>query len=45
LIECRDKINEELKPELEEICHDEEKAQQILDASKVSMGQEMSESD
>jgi nucleolar protein 56 len=45
VIENRDNINEELKPVLEEICHDEEKAQQILDASKVSMGQEMSDSD
>lgn len=45
LIGTRDNINDEMKDALEEIVHDEEKAQQILDAAKISMGQEMSESD
>lgn len=44
-IQNRSTITDESKEELEELVHDEEKAQQIIDASKVSMGQELNETD
>lgn len=44
-IEKRENVNDEMKEELTDIVLDEEKAQQIIDAAKISMGQEMSESD
>lgn len=44
-IEKRENINEDMKEELTEIVLDEEKAQQIIEAAKISMGQEMSEAD
>lgn len=44
-IEKRENINEDMKDELTEIVLDEEKAQQIIEAAKISMGQEMSETD
>ena len=45
LIEHRDNLTEEMLPQLEEICLDEEKAKDILAASKISMGQDISEED
>jgi nucleolar protein 56 len=45
LIERRDKITDDMKDDLVEILKDEEKAQQILDAVKISMGQDMSDAD
>lgn len=45
LIEKRDNLTDDLKDEMVEILKDEEKAQQILEANKVSMGQDMSEAD
>jgi len=41
----RENITDELKDELTAITMDEEKSQQIIDASKISMGMEMSETD
>lgn len=38
LIEIRDNANEDLKDKIEEIVIDEDKAQQIIDAAKISMG-------
>jgi nucleolar protein 56 len=40
-IGIRDNIKDEMKEGLEEILGDEDKAQQILDAAKISMGQDM----
>ena len=37
-IEKRDNITDEMKDEIENIVLDEEKAQQIIDAAKISMG-------
>ena len=45
LIEQRENVNDEMKEKLEEVVLDEEKAQQIIEAAKISMGQEMSEAD
>lgn len=45
LVETREKINEDIKDKLAELLHDEDKAQEIIDAAKISMGQEMGESD
>lgn len=44
-IQQRENINDDMKDELTELVLDEEKAQQILEAAKISMGQELSESD
>lgn len=44
-IEKRENINDELKEQLTDIVLDDEKAQQIIDAAKISMGQELSETD
>ena len=41
----RENINDELKDELTTITMDEEKSQQIIDAAKISMGMDMSETD
>ena len=38
LIETRENVNDDIKEQLEEVVHDEEKAQQIIDAAKISMG-------
>ena len=43
--QSREAITEDVKEELAEILHDEEKAQQVIDAGKISMGQEMNEVD
>lgn len=45
LVEKRENINDEMKERITDIVLDDEKAQQIIDASKISMGQEMSETD
>lgn len=44
-IENRENINEGMLPDLEEICMDEEKAKEIVEASLISMGQDISEAD
>jgi nucleolar protein 56 len=44
-IGIRDNIKDEMKEGLEEILGDEDKAQQILDAAKISMGQDMNQTD
>lgn len=38
LVETREKINEDIKEKLSELLHDEDKAQEIIDAAKISMG-------
>lgn len=38
LIECRENITEDLKDELTDVLHDEEKAKQVIEAAKTSMG-------
>jgi len=45
MIEHRENINDEMKDKITEIVIDEEKAQQIIEASKTSMGTEMNETD
>jgi nucleolar protein 56 len=45
MIEKRENINDEMKENINDIVLDDEKAQQIIDASKISMGQEMNETD
>jgi len=45
LIKRRTNINEELKPQIEEITMDSTKAQQIVDAAKISMGMDISDID
>jgi nucleolar protein 56 len=44
-LENRDNATDEIKEELTDILHDEEKAQQIIDAAKISMGQDLNETD
>jgi nucleolar protein 56 len=44
-IEKRDNVTDDIKEKLAEIVLDEEKAQQIIDAAKISMGQDLSEAD
>mgnify|MGYP003908702255 CR=1 FL=1 len=44
-IEIRENINDEMKEQLTDIVLDDEKAQQIIDAAKISMGQELSDTD
>jgi len=44
-IEKRNNVNDEMKEQLTEIVLDDEKAQQIIDAAKISMGQDLSETD
>lgn len=45
LLEKRDNITDEMKDDITGVVLDDEKAQQIIDASKISMGQDMSETD
>lgn len=45
LLEKRDNITDEMKEQITDIVLDDEKAQQIIDAAKISMGQEISETD
>ena len=44
-IEKKNNISEEMKEGLTEIVQDEDIAQQIIEAAKISMGQDMSEAD
>lgn len=44
-IEKRENVTEDMKDELTNLVLDDEKAQQIIEAAKISMGQEMSEAD
>jgi nucleolar protein 56 len=44
-VERRDNVTDEIKDELTQLVLDEEKAQQIIEAAKISMGQDMSEAD
>jgi nucleolar protein 56 len=41
----RDNVTDELKDEIQAVTLDEEKAQQIIDAAKISMGMDMNETD
>jgi nucleolar protein 56 len=41
----RDNINDDLKAEIQAITLDEEKAVQIIEAAKISMGMDMNETD
>jgi nucleolar protein 56 len=45
MIENKSNINDEMKDAITAICLDEEKATQIIEAAKTSMGQDMSETD
>jgi nucleolar protein 56 len=45
LVERRDNVTEEIKDQLTEIVLDEDKAQEIIEAAKISMGQDLSEAD
>ena len=41
----RDAVVDEIKEQVQDIVKDEEKAQQIIDAAKISMGMDMQDSD
>jgi len=41
----RDNVTDDIKEELTAVTLDEEKAQQIIDAAKISMGMDMNETD
>ena len=41
----RDNVHDEMKDQLITLVLDDEKAQQIIDAAKISMGQDISEAD
>ena len=43
MIEMRENIKDDIKVQIKDIVLDDEKAQQIIDASKISMEQEMNE--
>lgn len=45
LIGCKENVTDEIKDQLAEITLEEEKADEIIDAAKTSMGQELSEAD
>jgi len=45
LIENKENINNDMKEKLEELTLDEEKANQIIEAAKTSMGQDITEAD
>lgn len=45
LIESRENVNESILPKLEELTMDEEKAREIIEASNISMGQDINEND
>ena len=45
LSQARDKLTEEMKPQLIEVTKDEEVVQGIYDAAKNSMGQEITDND
>lgn len=45
LIENKDNINEDLREKLQELTLDDDKANQIIEAAKISMGQDITEMD
>lgn len=45
LIEKRENVTDDIKEQLTELVLDEDKAQQIIEAAKISMGQDLSEAD
>jgi len=45
MIERKENVTDDIKDEITAIVLDEEKATQIIDAAKTSMGQDMSETD
>lgn len=45
MIERKENVNDDIKDEITAIVLDEEKATQIIEAAKTSMGQDMSETD
>ena len=45
MIQTRENVSEDIKEELAAVVLDEEKADQIIEAAKISMGQELSEAD
>ena len=45
LIENREKISESMKEQLAEVTLDDEKAEEIIEASQISMGQDISDND
>lgn len=45
MIEKRDNVTDEMKEEITDIVLDDEKAQQIIDAAKISMGQDFNDND
>lgn len=45
MIESRENVNDDIKDKIEELVLDEEKAQQVIDAAKISMGQDFNETD
>lgn len=44
-IENKDNINEDMREKLQELTLDDEKANQIIEAAKISMGQDITEMD
>jgi nucleolar protein 56 len=45
MIEKRENVTDDIKEQLTELVLDEDKAQQIIEAAKISMGQDLSEAD
>lgn len=45
LVQNKDRCDESILPQLEEILMDEDKAKEVVEAAKTSMGQDMSEMD
>ena len=45
MLETRDNATDEMKEQISAIVLDDEKAQQVIDAAKISMGQDLSETD
>ena len=45
MIESRENINEDILGQLEELTNDEDKAREIIEASNISMGQDINEAD
>lgn len=43
LLETRENATDEMKEQISNIVLDDEKAQQVIDAAKISMGQDLSE--
>jgi RNA processing factor Prp31 len=45
MLETRENATDEMKEQISNIVLDDEKAQQVIDAAKISMGQDLSETD